>query len=133
MKTFDQYINEARQNYIFGGTDNRNTDENEQKTFEQLKNGDYIYWWVNSTPYEIRECVFKSWDKVEGRKFYTYDDSYFMEFVDKKQKVYKEHWQNKIYVASTDAELLIDIVNDIGWKVDYSCIMSEKEYNKKHK
>ncbi len=25
MRTFEQYINEARQNYIFGGTDDRNT------------------------------------------------------------------------------------------------------------
>ena len=27
MRTFEQYINEARQNYIFGGTDNRNTSD----------------------------------------------------------------------------------------------------------
>ena len=26
MKTFSEYINESRQNYIFGGTDDRNTD-----------------------------------------------------------------------------------------------------------
>lgn len=138
MKTFDQYIsqtsaNEARQSYIFGGTDNRNTEEDKQKSFSQLKDGDYIYWWVNSTPHEIRECVFKSWSKNLHGTFYTYENSYTMEFLDEKQKVYKEYYGNKIFIASTDAELLIDTVNDIGkWNVNDKCIISEKEYYKKH-
>jgi surface protein len=33
MKTFEQYINEAKQNYIFGGTDDRNVDAQEYKYF----------------------------------------------------------------------------------------------------
>ena len=41
MRTFEQYINESRQSYIFGGTDNRNTELN--KTFGELVPGDTIY------------------------------------------------------------------------------------------
>ncbi len=45
MKTFEQYINEARQNYIFGGTDDRNTEIKTDVTFAELKQGDNIYYW----------------------------------------------------------------------------------------
>ena len=42
MRTFEEYIVEARQNYIFGGTDNRNTAA--IKTFNELERGDKVYW-----------------------------------------------------------------------------------------
>lgn len=41
MRTFTEYISEARQNYIFGGTDDRNTATT--KTFGELVPGDTIY------------------------------------------------------------------------------------------
>ena len=38
MKTFSEYINELRQNYIFGGTDNRNANDVIYKYFPKDKN-----------------------------------------------------------------------------------------------
>ena len=43
MKTCSEYINEARQNYIFGGTDNRNVDV--ELVWANVKQGDKIYVW----------------------------------------------------------------------------------------
>ena len=42
MRTFEQYINESRQNYIFGGTDDRNTNV-DAKTFSELKPNDFVF------------------------------------------------------------------------------------------
>lgn len=43
MRLFSEYIAESRQNYIFGGTDNRNTDL--PTSFMDLKKGDVFYVW----------------------------------------------------------------------------------------
>lgn len=58
MKTFEQYIGEARQNYIFGGTDDRNTDT--PKTFDELIEGDDIY------------MCYINHDEIEYAKVYTF-------------------------------------------------------------
>ena len=41
MRSFEQYINESRQKYIFGGTDDRNI--NVEKTFGDMREGDEYY------------------------------------------------------------------------------------------
>ncbi len=46
MRTFEQYINESRQNYIFGGTDNRNTT-------------DGVYYYTPKDKKELRELMDK--------------------------------------------------------------------------
>ena len=43
MRTFSEYILESRQKYIFGGTDDRNTDASALKTFRELEVGDMLY------------------------------------------------------------------------------------------
>ena len=49
--------NESRQNYIFGGTDDRNTVIEEPKTFAELQDGDEIYWWCSLTNVPYKRTV----------------------------------------------------------------------------
>ena len=44
MRTFSEYINESRQKYIFGGTDDRNTKLD--TTFNEIEVGDELYYWT---------------------------------------------------------------------------------------
>ena len=80
MKTFEQYIGEAKQNYIFGGTDDRNTKIH--VNFKDLVKGDkfYAYNVCLSTKEVIRkihtfiEFGFPSYSKTEKVMFFTQEN-----------------------------------------------------------
>lgn len=62
MKTFDEYIIEARQDYIFGGTDGRNADIVADGTkLTKLKRYERIYQWYkgSATSYVVRMDIEK--------------------------------------------------------------------------
>ncbi len=67
MRTFDEYIDEARQNYIFGGTDNRAP----SSTFMDLEQGDKFYVWRrhNYDKY-VFEYVFQEFEKYPSQDVY---------------------------------------------------------------
>ena len=67
MKTCSEYIDESRQNYIFGGTDNRNTNVKDGKAFSSLRKGDKFYVWFNGED-DVLEVTFRS--------LYSYEEEY---------------------------------------------------------
>lgn len=73
MKTFEEYINETRQNYIFGGTDDRNTKQPIRKTFGELEKGDFIYiyapYWNSEV---IRKYKFISYSNISNHPDFLY-------------------------------------------------------------
>lgn len=57
MKSFNEYVNEAKQNYIFGGTDDRNTAIEDGKPFSKLKHGENIYVYVSDMHHDSATIV----------------------------------------------------------------------------
>ncbi len=95
MKTFDEYIIESKQNYIFGGTEDRNTDISDGKLFSELKKGDSFYYWCDypHTGYSkqggIKACKVKS--------TYEYDDELQVECDDHTYGIPKEYVNRSLY------------------------------------
>ena len=121
MKTFEQYIgqaslDEARQNYIFGGTDNRNT-EIKGKTFGELIPGDSFYWVSSFSDYPRRH-KFES-IKVKGSDtIIHYNDDgdegackISGNILDETCFVFKQSYG--VWVTATDEKEFIKTVNNI--------------------
>ena len=108
----DKTMNESSQNYIFGGTDNRNTNI-DVKSFEELKKGDFLYMFdsENTKPYTTK--VFSTYFDNDMLKI-NYRLGPYVFLVDFTQDGAKESFSiryadDKDFVAySTDKNLMID-------------------------
>ena len=119
MKTFEQYINETRQKYIFGGTDDRNTEI--AKTFAELKPGDKFYWFYKRK--ENKTGVAKCYT-LTGTSEYDGDIKLYSKHHYDYVCITKDQYESSIftdemhgvqYVASTNYDLFIDTVEkEIG-------------------
>ena len=116
MKTFEQYINEVRHNYIFGGTDNRNTDVEFTKSLYQLEKGDTVYYY--SDLFDSLESMtferFQKWpDECElicmckGNDGKSHEKTIYLD--DKKLRYVVA--VNNDSVVGTNAKLFIDAIN----------------------
>ena len=131
MRTFTEYINEARHDYIFGGTDDRNT-RIDGMPFRELQDGDEIYWWYASDRNLIRKLAFSEWLSAGNNKarFSTQcGDTYTMINLDMDSNVWK--WNSNTYVASTSLDELIKAVNCKLFHVSEDSVISEEEYLRK--
>lgn len=113
MRTFSEYINEARQNYIFGGTDDRAPEVS--KTFAELEEGDTFYWWSDlATKGKIYEYVLTSKPRSYKKNYMylPYTDSHSLWiYKDDKYKEFSFNDESKWCIA-TSVEKLVEVVKD---------------------
>lgn len=130
MKTFEQYINEAKQNYIFGGTDNRNA-RIDGFPFRELVDGDEIYWWYAGDRDLIRKLTFSEWlstDNKEARFKTQLGNTYTMDNLD----MYSNLWNINTFAASTSLDELIKAVNCKLFHVSEDSVIDEEEYYERY-
>lgn len=130
MRSFEQYINEARQNYIFGGTDNRNTDIKEGKPFSKLKEGDKLYIWCDNAEDEVEELSFRASYSYETNKEHVEidtieDEPLYINARDFDSDVSYGESKNTKWCVATTFEVLQDTVHGVyKVKIDKNNILS---------
>ncbi len=134
MKTFSEYINESRQNYIFGGTDDRNTVIEEPKTFAELQDGDEIYWWYRQDKNLIRKLTFSEWlpaDNNDARFKTQCGQTYTMNDLAMDSNI----WHIYSFAASISLAELIKVVNSNSrlFHVSKDSVIDEEEYESRKK
>ena len=138
MRTFEEYIVEAKQSYIFGGTDDRNTNV-ESKTFGELVKGDTFYWLYSTIGIPYKRTV----RKVETNKrdnairiYYKYGKLPFtVRIVGLKnlnETSYDYESTNTVgkpifYCAATSEEEFLKIVNAYGYNFTSKDIIDQTE------
>ncbi len=144
MKTFEQYINESRQKYIFGGTDDRNTVES-PKTFAELENGDifYSFYFNHRSNNDTAEAEALEFDSIDN--FFHPGGSAssieFTRFGNKKNmswyKVQKDELDNttivqdngtSLVIISTDKNEFLEKIEELTGKKDIK-IINQTNYN----
>lgn len=124
MRTFSEYIGQAsllesRQNYIFGGTDDRNTDET-SKTFGDLEEGDYLFW---SDPISkkgervrIHKRAISNIERIKGMHIYTLRPfgEHVVPNIYIEDRYYVNDFKNCKMVYATNIDDFLKIVNDFS-------------------
>ena len=131
MKTFSEYINEAKQNYIFGGTDNR-APSVPFTAFNELKEGDTIYQAILSFAHSRVYVWCGEFIKIE----YTGDDEATVCYKDKtgyntprfpvdelSSCVYIQEINKSIW--ATDKDVMIDTVRE-KWGKKFAQLVKKK-------
>ena len=126
--------NESRQNYIFGGTDDRNTVIEEPKTFAELQDGDEIYWWYRQDKNLIRKLTFSEWlpaDNNDARFKTQCGQPYTMNDLAMDSNI----WHIYSFAASISLAELIKVVNSNSrlFHVSKDSVIDEEEYESRKK